>query len=171
MPVLEDCVQVISCTVNYTRHDVSCMRTHLGVCPLHSQPEGLELLGAHLLHVGHQVNILLPDPLRPAQLPFRFILVFQRFVFHFFPVSCTLRLRGRDNRPGTHQCGLGGAGLLMAVHASKTLRVYSSHSASGVCLPLSTWQATEGTLQLVSQRHAHVLMKLGRLASTHLEGE
>ena len=56
MPVLEDCVQVISCTVNYTRHDVSCMRTHLGVCPLHSQPEGLELLGAHLLHVGHQVK-------------------------------------------------------------------------------------------------------------------
>ena len=74
MLVLAGCIHVISCTVNCTRHDASYMRTHLGVCPLHSQPEGLYLLGAHLLHVGHQVDILLPVPFSPAQLPFRVLL-------------------------------------------------------------------------------------------------
>ena len=128
-----------TCTLNGTRHEVLSMHTHLGVCPLHSRSEGLDLLGAHLLHVGDQVDVLLSVPLRPAQLPFRLAPL-------SLSMSCMLQLRGQGNRPGAHQCGLGGAGLSMAVQASKTLRVKSSQRACGVFLPLSTWHAKERTL-------------------------
>ena len=92
MLVLVDCMHVTSCTGNSTRHAVSCMRTHLGVCPLHSQPEGVYLLGAHLLHVGHQVDILLPIPFCPAQSPFLLYIHVRTHVLHLLLTPEQLKL-------------------------------------------------------------------------------